>query len=70
MKEVTEALATLNQKYDRLSTRVQRLESEFSEGRANGGGAPPPPPPPNIWTTTPVQETTTSPGAMTTPNIQ
>lgn len=45
MKEVTETLATLNQKYDRLSTRVQRLESEFNKGRANGGGAPPPPPP-------------------------
>jgi hypothetical protein len=47
MKEVTEALATLNQKYDRLSTRVQRLEFEFSKCRANGGGAPPPPPPPH-----------------------
>lgn len=47
MKEVTEALATLNQKYDRLSTRVQWLESEFSKGHANGGGAPPPPPPPH-----------------------
>jgi hypothetical protein len=50
MKEVIEALATLNQKYDRLSTGVQWIEAESSDSRANEGvhgGAPPPPPPPN-----------------------
>jgi hypothetical protein len=47
MKEMTEAIAALNQKYERLSTSVQRMEAEYSNGRTNGGvqgGAPPPPP--------------------------
>jgi hypothetical protein len=47
MKEMTEAMAALHQKYDSLSTIVQRMEAESSNGRTNGGvhgGAPPPPP--------------------------
>jgi hypothetical protein len=47
MKEMTEAMAALNQKCDRLSTSVQRMEAESSNGRTTGGiqgGAPPPPP--------------------------
>jgi hypothetical protein len=47
MKEMTEAMAALHQKYDSLSTSVQRMEAESRNGRTNGvvhGGAPPPPP--------------------------
>jgi hypothetical protein len=46
MKEMMEAIATLNQKYDQLSTSVQRMEAESSDRRTIGGvqgGAPPPP---------------------------
>lgn len=46
MKEMTEAMVALHRKYDSLSTSVQRMEAESSNGRTNGGvhgGAPPPP---------------------------
>jgi hypothetical protein len=44
MKEVMEVLAALNQKYNRLSVSMQRMEAESIEGCANGGVPPPPPP--------------------------
>jgi hypothetical protein len=45
MKEMAEVLSALHLKCVQLSTSVQRLESESSNGRANGGAPTPPPPP-------------------------